>query len=434
MILPSAPKDELAIIGCCLLGGLDTAIDAVEAVNCGSFMREDLRSAFSVIESLATQGQEVNTYTLARRWSELKLGSLPNDILSAADATATASNLPLHVASVTEAWRKRRIVEGANQLLGRAQDLTTKSDELIAQAEAFLYSEEIKSVPTLDAKESAVRLVDDLERRHQLQGKLSGIETGFYRFDQLTDGLQFGEQTIIGARPSMGKSALGGNIIEHACLRSHIASLFVSLEMSPTALCRRMLSSWCRIPMNEIRRGSYTQDRFQTFTIFNDILRHAPIHFIDATRGLDISRLSAAIRRICRRHSCKLVVVDYLQKIRPTERQEKRTYEIGEISGQLRSLAQTTGAAFLTLAQLNRESEKDKGRPPRLADLADSGQIERDADCVALIHRDRSQKEGPAQLIVAKQRDGETGIAELFFYGQFCRFENLSHAPEPDTD
>ena len=149
---------------------------------------------------------------------------------------------------------------------------------------------------------------------------------------------------------------------------------------------------------------------------------------------MDCNRIAAIVRRLCRKHGIKLVVLDYLQKIKPASKQEKRTYEVGEVSGILKSLAAETGAAFLTLAQLNRESEKDKekgGRRPRLCDLADSGQIERDADTVALIHREDRSQPG-TELIIAKQRDGELGMNYLHFNGQFCRFENAT--PPPDTE
>ncbi|MEI6872570.1 MAG: DnaB-like helicase C-terminal domain-containing protein, partial [Verrucomicrobiota bacterium] len=138
----------------------------------------------------------------------------------------------------------------------------------------------------------------------------------------------------------------------------------------------------------------------------------------------------AAIRSNVRRFGIKLVVVDYLQKIMPSGRHEKRTYEVGEVSMKLKAVAASTGVALLCLAQLNRDTEKDKGRPPRLADLGDSKQIEQDADVVALLDRKRGEKVGDAALVIAKQRDGECGLVPLTFNGAFCRFE--TKGPEID--
>lgn len=160
------------------------------------------------------------------------------------------------------------------------------------------------------------------------------------------------------------------------------------------------------------------------------MMKKVPLFYLDAVAGIDVNRLCAAVRRHIRKHGIKLVIIDYLQKIRPSQRQEKKTYEVGDVSGAVRALAVSTGAAFLTLAQLNRESDKDKGRLPRLSDLGDSKQIEQDADGIAMIYRPRSSQDGQqisgdkAVLLVNKQRDGETGNLELNFDGRYCRFEN----------
>ena len=147
---------------------------------------------------------------------------------------------------------------------------------------------------------------------------------------------------------------------------------------------------------------------------------------------MDAAQVSASIRSAHRACPIKLVVIDYLQKIKCASKQEKRTYEVGEVSGIIRGLAVETGAAFLTLAQLNREGEKDKGRAPRLSDLADSGQIERDADTIGLLSRDKDKPQ-VATLHIAKQRDGETGFVPLFFDGEFCRFNDRSTAATDET-
>ncbi len=176
--------------------------------------------------------------------------------------------------------------------------------------------------------------------------------------------------------------------------------------------------------MSVIRKGSYTAMDFKKFTDFKLMVSKAPVWFIDAVGGIGIATLCASIRRRVKKEKVKLVMIDYLQKIKPTERHEKRTYEVGEVSTRLKALAVSTNVSLLTLAQLNRESEKEKGRSPRLADLADSGQIERDADTVALIQRDKTDANGKTNLIIAKQRDGDIGIVTLMFNKLFCRFEN----------
>jgi replicative DNA helicase len=140
--------------------------------------------------------------------------------------------------------------------------------------------------------------------------------------------------------------------------------------------------------------------------------------------------ISAIVRRMALKHGIKFVVVDYLQKVKADIKHEKRTYEVADISGKLRAVTVETNVSMVTLAQLNRDNQKDKGRAPRLSDFGDSGQIERDADTAILIHRD-----GPESfLIVAKQRDGETGIVPVHFDGPHCRFENAASNPEPKSN
>jgi replicative DNA helicase len=179
--------------------------------------------------------------------------------------------------------------------------------------------------------------------------------------------------------------------------------------------------------MNEIKRGTFTKEDFPRFVAFTSKLAGSPVRFLDFVRGVDAAKLSGAIRQHIRQNKTKLVVIDYLQKVRPVVRHEKRTYEVASVSESLAALSRSTGVALITLAQLNRESEKDSGRAPRLSDLADSSQIERDADTVVLIHRPQTQDDPRgeiASLVVAKQRDGEIGVARVHFNGKFCRFEN----------
>jgi replicative DNA helicase len=194
--------------------------------------------------------------------------------------------------------------------------------------------------------------------------------------------------------------------------------------MSEKAIMRRLVSSVGSIPMQSIKTGQLNQHEMSKLMAATVKCSKAPLFFLDRSSGASISEITAVAKRSIRKNGIKLVVVDYLQKI-AGQKSEKRTYEIADVSGKLKALAAKTKTAVLALAQLNRESEKEKGRPPRLADLADSGQIERDADTVVLINRDRSVAKGESMLIIAKQRDGECGIVNVGYDGEFCRFYDL---------
>ncbi len=276
---------------------------------------------------------------------------------------------------------------------------------------------------SLNGLEVGDRMMTDLERRFGLGGKLSGLDTGLIDFNSMTEGLQAGEQTVIGARPSMGKTALGVGIFRHIAMQLKIPSLFISLEMSVEALMRRLLSAEMEIPLRDVRRGTYNDHQMKQFVIFRDRCMKSPMHIIDGVSGIGCREICASIRRMQMQFGIKLVVLDYLQKIKPDIKHEKRTYEIGDVSGKLKAVAVETNVALVTMAQLNRENVQQKGRPPRLSDLADSGQIERDADLVGLIHRTNEKN----MLIIAKQRDGETGLVNLYFDKTHCRFLNISN-------
>jgi len=194
--------------------------------------------------------------------------------------------------------------------------------------------------------------------------------------------------------------------------------------MSTTSLVTRLCSVCTGVSLSALRYGSYNQAELQQVVTFNARLAEAPLYIFNAISGITGSEVAAVIRQHARRHGVRFVLVDYLQKVKPDKRSEKRTYEVAEVSGALRSAAVASKVALITLAQLNRESEKGNDpRLPRITDLADSSQIERDGDTVGLLHRDK-ENGGEAKLLIAKQRDGETGIIDLHFNGPLTRFED----------
>ncbi len=269
-------------------------------------------------------------------------------------------------------------------------DKQKDADSIISLIERNLQSiREIRSNDTVvKGKQAALLLSDNLELKFNLQGKRSGVTTGLHALDEITDGLQYGEQTIVGARPSQGKTALATSIVHHACIVNRVPTLVITLEMSIQALCRRILSKHTKISMNKLRNGAFSERDFGQFKTFSVLLANAPIYFMDSISGSDCNKVCAAIKRAVKIHGVKFVVIDYLQKIRPSERQEKRTYEVAEVSGALKAVAVQTGVAMLTLAQLNRESVKGK-RPPTTADLKESGDLEQTAQNVILLHPDQ---------------------------------------------
>lgn len=418
---------ESTVLSCLLVDHANSAPDLRMLLPEGEDSFYDLKHRLIYRALIGMPDGEGNAISLLGRLNmdgKLEAAGGREFISSLGDSNIAAGMLEYSAAVV----REKHVARKTLQVISKAMDslMSGKDDPIqeIDRMEQALAKIRENSDPenlAYGPVQLADKLRDYLEWRFNLQGKRSGFETGFYNFDRLTDGLQKGEQTIIAARPSIGKTAIALNIVEKVCFQQDISTLFMSLEMSAEALTRRLLSGIKAIPMNNLKTGAFTKVEFEGFTSFLIQLKHSQLYIVDAVSGLNGHQVKSAIKWMHRRHGVKLVVIDYLQKIKPSERHEKRTYEVAEISGMLKGLAVNTNAAFLTLAQLNREPDKDKRqRPPRMSDLADSGQIERDADTVCLLHRDGED----ANLVIAKQRDGETGLVKLHFDGEHCRFEN----------
>lgn len=411
---PDRHQAELALIGC--------VIEKPElSIMVKSEWLEDLRLGELLLKIVALdrEGVSIDAATIVSRGGDYAL------VMDCQAQCPSPASFPYWLEIIVELAEKDRLRNAAQHFLAVLPNSNGSLQTIISQMENALGKPIGSQSKTLTPKDCADGLHNHLEARFNLQGKRSGLQTGFERLDYYTDGLQFGEVTVLAARPSIGKTAIACNIVERVCLRDRLPTLFLSLEMSSPALCRRLLSAYERVPMENLKSGKLCEDDFVRISRFNKLLRESPLYIREAFGGMSGGEAAAIIRRGVRRKGIKFVVLDYLQKLKADAKHEKRTYEVAEASGVMVNAVKETGVAFLCLAQLNRESEKEKGRMPRISDLADSGQIERDADNVLLLHRNRDKTPNEAALIVGKQRDGETGCVSLYFDGKFCRFSTM---------
>ena len=418
-----AEDDEFGLIGACLTGTLDTCADAFAEVRTEWIETNTLRDTYETIRSLSQQNRQISLPELGKEWKKLN-GNQPipfEDWNKAMEVCPSPANLPNYVKGVVEAAHRRQLRLTGDRLIRESAVLTLQPDQIVSNAESGL-SIELSRETLSTSKQVAGTFIDQMQERFARKGTLSGITTGFYRLDQMTDGLQLREMAIIAARPSIGKTAIAIAIAEAAAIQARVPTLFISLEMSKESIFRRSVASIGGVPMQNLKSGDLSEGDMRSMSGASAKIASSPLWFLDGSSSQSIASITANIRRAVRKHGVKLVIIDYLQKIKAADRAEKRTYEVAEVSGKLKDIAVQTGVAMLCLAQLNRENEKDKGRQPRLTDLADSGQIERDADCVMLLDRDRREPKGEATIVIAKQRDGECGLVKLFYDGQFCRF------------
>jgi len=418
-----AENDEFGLIGACLSGGSDVCHEVFAKIPTESFQNDNLRQIYEVAKGLVARTEPVNMTTVVKEWKR-SMGQtpVPFELLNKCDELCPSpANHPEFAKAVLEAHHRRQLRFAGDRLMRDSAVPTLSVDQIVANAEAGITVEASKE-EVQSCKSVVSRFIDSTQARFARKGELSGITSGFDRLDRMTDGFQFGELAIIAARPSIGKTAIAIAIARAAAIDHRVPTLFISLEMSDESIVRRMVSTLGSIPMQDIKTGQLDQGGMKAMSTASAKIAGSPIYFISGSGVSNIATITAVIRRAVRKWKVKLVLIDYLQKIHGSKSAEKKTYEIAEVSGKLKGVASDTNTAVIALAQLNRENEKDKGRVPRLTDLADSGQIERDADLVLLLNRERDQPQGEAVIAIAKQRDGECGLVPLWYEGKFCRF------------
>lgn len=296
-------------------------------------------------------------------------------------------------------------------------------------------------VKTLSAH--VAEAIDSIQYMLEHPGQLRGLSTGYSKLDSASSGLQGGEMFVIAARPSMGKTSLAMNIVEHVAVDCGKPCAVFSLEMSATMLVRRLLVSRAQLSMQDLSRGLLSRAQQEALTKAVRDLQKSNI-FIDETPGLDVLEMRAKARRLKKQHGIEMIMIDYLQLMTSGSKRGKdnRQIEIAEISAGLKGLAKELNVPIVVLAQLNRAVESRKGQRPVLSDLRESGSIEQDADMVGLLTREdyagakmevgteeeEEKKRGSAVLILAKNRNGPTDDVPLRFVSHAMRF--FERAPD----
>jgi replicative DNA helicase len=420
-----AEEDEFALLGSCINGGNDVCFDAFAEVPTEAIQHFQLQPTYELIKGIVSQSKQVSLPELMREWKRVHPADpVPFEIWNRCDELCPSpASYPTFAKSVLEAHHRRKLRDAGDRLIRESAVSTLSVDQIVSNAEQGL-SVELSKEAIQTSKSVVTRFIDATQERFNRKGQLSGITSGFHWLDKMTDGFQLGELAILAARPSIGKTAMAIAIAEAATIRGKVPTLFVSLEMSDESIVRRLVANVGSVPMQDIRTGEMTEGSFKSMGMASAKISSSPLHFVSGSSASNIASLTAIIRRSVRKWGIKLVLIDYLQKIHGSKSAEKKTYEIAEVSGKLKAIAVDTKTAIVALAQLNRENEKDKGRPPKLTDIGESGQIERDADLVMLLNRDRTQPSGEAVIAIAKQRDGECGLVKLWYDGQFCRFSD----------
>ncbi len=431
--LPHNLDAERSILGSILVE--NTAINrAQEILRENDFYRDGHRRIFRVMESLAERSTAIDLVTLKNellRTADLDAAGGPAYISSLVDGVPKSANIEHYARIVKEKSILRSLIEAGNRIINQCYEGEAAAEDLLdeAQKQVFAIAEGSLRGGFVPVKELAGMTLAYIDRLHEHKELITGLPTGFERLDELTSGLQNGDLIILAARPSIGKTALALNVMQHVATRAGRTAAIFSLEMSKEQLLMRMLCAQARVDAHRLRTGKVQTEEWKRLIRAFDELNEARI-FIDDTPGISIFEMRAKARRLKAERGLDFLIVDYLQLVRGRARYENRTQEVSDISRSLKGLAKELGVPLLALSQLSRAPEQSGDHRPQLSHLRESGSIEQDADVVLMIFREDVYKEtednkGKAEIIIAKQRNGPTDTVELVFIKEYTRFENL---------
>ncbi len=402
------------------------------------FYHKENRLIFRALSALGEQNSPMDVVTVSEYLAAVNLleeaGGLAYLGMLARE-TPSVANIRAYANIVRKRSLLRRLIEVAGQIADSAYNPEGREpNELVEQAERSIFeiAERGKrsSQSFVSIRQLLTDAVDRIDSLFHSDSALTGLSTGLTEFDSKTAGLQNGDLIIIAGRPSMGKTSFAMNIAEHVAIRDKVPTAVFSMEMPGEQLAMRMISSLGRIDQAKVRTGRLNDEDWPRITSAAALMSEAPM-FIDDAPALSPTEIRARARRLKRKHGLGLIVVDYLQLMQVHGYSENRTNEISEISRGLKALAKELQVPVIALSQLNRNLEQRPNKRPVMSDLRESGGIEQDADLIVFIYRDEvynpdSNDKGTAEIIIAKQRNGPTGMVRLTFLGQYTRFENFA--------
>lgn len=439
---PFSLEAETAVLGGMLIDR-EAVTRAVEVINDGMFYREANRRLYRAMIRLFERGDVIDVITVSeelKNTSELDASGGFDYLGQLVDAVPTAANIEYHARIIRDKALLRRLVEQSSQIIRDVYDQGERGvDEILDQAEAriFQVAESHKREGFVWIKEILWSTFEHIERLQESDTGITGVPTGFQDLDRMTTGLQKGDLCIVAARPSMGKTALALNVAANAAITNSVPVAIFSLEMSSEQLVQRLLCAEGRIDAQRLRRGRLSQEEYQRLSAAAGHLNTAPI-WIDDQPGSNVLEIRAKARRLQAElrsdgKDLGMIVIDYMQLMSGAGQSESRVQEVSQISRGLKALARELEVPVIALSQLSRGPEQRTDKRPMLSDLRESGSIEQDADVVMFLYRPeyyapaekREELEGKAELMISKQRNGPTGVLQLYFQKAYTRFDSV---------
>jgi len=445
-IPPQAEEAEKAILGSMMLSK-DAVGHAIEIVRSkDAFYVPRHREIWSTMMALYERNHAIDLVTVSE---ELR----KRNLLESCGGYSYLTSLDQHVASpghvehyckiVLDKWTLRRLMEAGYTISDEAFAQTDEVDDLLDRSEQKIFeiaNDQLRQgfVPMGKLVLNAFTAIEDYRAR---KVHVTGVPSGYMDLDEMTAGFQRSDLVVIAGRPSMGKTSFALNIAENIAVgarnKPRPGVAIFSLEMSKESLVQRLLCSMARVDIHKIRRGYASNDEYKRLQNAAAQLHDAPI-FIDDSPSVGILEMKAKARRLAAAGNLGIIFVDYMQMVRGPSRAENRQQEMSAISRSMKIMAKELDVPVVALSQLSRAVEMRGGdKRPMLSDLRESGAIEQDADVVLFVYRhdiyesDPEKKDGKAEIIIAKQRNGPTGSIDLAFLGECTRFDSLRNVPEP---
>lgn len=425
-----------------VIGGLlidPKSFDRIDFITEADFYREEHRLIYGAIALLLSDRKPVDVITVAEF---LKSSGVDESRVGLAYLGELQMNTPsaANIRHYAEAVREKRLLRNLLEVSGSISELAEADSKIpaaerIDQAEQLVYalseSTDLGEAEARTITSVLTEVVDDIQARFDAGGEIAGMSTGLVDLDAKTCGMMPGDLIIIAGRPSMGKTAIALNIAENAAVELNKSVLVFSMEMPAKSLGNRLVSSIGRIRMDAIRTGKMSDDDFGKLSFALGKLHQSKLH-IDDRGGLSVPQMRSRCRRVARKFGLDLIVVDYIQLATANlGKSSNREQEVSAISRGLKGIAKEFNCPVIALSQLSRKVEDRADKRPMMSDLRESGAIEQDADVIMMMYRDEyyykdSSYQGIAEIIIAKQRMGETGALFTSFQGEFSRFGNLS--------
>jgi replicative DNA helicase len=438
-VQPHSDEAEVAVLGS-MLSSKDAVSQTIQWLTPDHFYKSGNGKIYSAMLNLFDKGEPIDTVSvidLLKKNKDLEAVGGTYFITGLVESVPTAAHAERYSKIVLEKALLRNLINLSHEIAKEAYDDSQDVADILDSVEQSIFRITHNRLKGgfIHIDPILVDAFEKLEKISSNKGSVIGVPSGLLDLDDITSGFQEGDLIIVAGRPGMGKTALALSMLRNASLEGGVGVGMFSLEMANHQLAMRLLCAEARVDSHFVRTGNLPKTHWKNLSIAVGSLAEAPI-YLDDTPALTVLELRAKARRLKAEHNIGMIVVDYLQLMTGPKGVESRQQEISVISRSLKALAKELSIPVVALSQLSRAVEQRADKQPQLSDLRESGAIEQDADVVIFLFRpwvysQEDEDEGKAKIIIAKQRNGPTGVVEASFISKYARFENLSQAETP---